>query len=68
MKRTQIQLHSEQLRWLKREALEQGVSMAELIRESVDSYRSKIEKNRQLNKKKEFALRAVGLFSSETAD
>lgn len=68
MKRTQIQLHHEQLQWLKNEALEQSVSMAELIRESIDSYRSKIEKRRQMNKQKEFALDAVGRFSSRNPE
>jgi hypothetical protein len=68
MKRTQIQLHSEQLKWLKKEALEQGVSMAELIRESVNAYRSKIEKNRQMDKQKEVALGVVGLFSIKKPD
>lgn len=65
MKRTQIQLHNDQLKWLKQHALEKGISMSHLIRESVDLYRFKVEKIRQLNRKKEFALDAVGRFSSQ---
>jgi predicted DNA binding CopG/RHH family protein len=65
MKRTQIQLHSEQLTWLKQHALKRGISMSHLIRESVDAYRSKIEKIRQLNRQREYAIDAVGRFSSQ---
>jgi hypothetical protein len=65
MKRTQIQLHSEQLTWLKQHALEKDISMSQLIRETVDAYRSKVEKIRQLNRQREYAIDAVGRFSSQ---
>lgn len=65
MKRTQIQIHGEQLRWLRQYAVEQGVSMSHLIRESIDLYRMKTEKRRKLQHHKENALNAVGSFSSK---
>jgi hypothetical protein len=64
MKRTQIQIHGEQLRWLRQCAVEQGVSMSHLIRESIDLYRLKTEKKRSLHHHKVNALNAVGSFSS----
>ena len=64
MKRTQIQIHSKQLQWLKQEALTKGVSMAQLIRESIDLYHAHIERSRKLGRKRENALEAVGRFSS----
>ena len=66
MVRTQIQVHSEQLRWLKRQALGKGVSMSQLIRDSVDFYRSHFEKASRLKSIKENALKAVGSFSTST--
>ena len=66
MKRTQIQVHSEQLSWLKRQAVEKGVSMSQLIRDSIDFYRSNFEKNNRLEGIKENALNAVGSFSTST--
>lgn len=65
MRRTQIQLHDEQLKWLKQEALEKGVSMSHLIRISIDRYRSQIENHRQFGLQKENALNVVGRFSSK---
>jgi hypothetical protein len=65
MKRTQIQLHSEQVKWLKQHALKKGISMSHVIRESVDAYRSKVEKIRRLNIQREYAIDAVGRFSSQ---
>ena len=65
MKRTQIQLHDEQLKWLKHEALEKGVSMSHLIRKSVDRYRLQVESHRQFSLQKENALNVVGRFSSK---
>ena len=64
MKRTQIQIHNEQLKWLKQQAAEKGVSMAEVIRESIDFYHAHTERSRQLRSQKENALSAVGSFSS----
>ena len=39
MVRTQIQIQDEQIKWLKHHALGRGVSMAQLIRDSIDFYR-----------------------------
>lgn len=64
MIRTQIQIEDEQVKWLKRQALVKGVSMAQLIRDSIDYYRRHIERNSLLMKKKKNALKAVGCFSS----
>ena len=66
MVRTQVQIHSEQLKWLKHHALGKGVSMAQLIRESIDLYRSHLEKARMMHHQKEKALTAVGSFSSKS--
>ncbi|WP_419662560.1 hypothetical protein Dvar_30230 [Desulfosarcina variabilis str. Montpellier] len=64
MKRTQIQLHNGQLKWLKKEALEQGISMSQLLRDIIDSFRMQAERDRQVDSNKAFALEAVGRFSS----
>jgi hypothetical protein len=65
MIRTQIQLHAEQIKWLKRFALEKGISMSQAIRDSIDFYRVNVEKSRILNSKKKKALKAVGSFTTE---
>ena len=65
MIRTQIQLHAEQVKWLKKVALEKGVSMSQAIRDSIDSYRAYTERTWELNSKKKKALKAVGSFSTE---
>jgi hypothetical protein len=67
MIRTQIQLHAEQMKWLKKHALEKGISMSQAIRDSIDFYRMHVERTRVLNSKKKKALKAVGSFSSNTA-
>lgn len=64
MIRTQIQIHSEQLKWLKRHAVGKGVSMSQLIRDSIDFYRGHAEKVRSLHRNKKKALTAVGSFTS----
>ena len=64
MIRTQIQIQDDQIRWLKRHALGKGVSMAQLVRDSIDFYRAHIENTRHLIEKKKNALAAVGSFSS----
>jgi hypothetical protein len=64
MVRTQIQLYDEQFRWLKQYALQKGVSMAHLIRESIDAYRAGEEKKHDIARRKKNALEAVGSFSS----
>lgn len=64
MKRTQIQIHFEQWKWLKQQAIEEGISMAQLIRESIEFYREHMVKFRNRTQQKEKALKAVGRFSS----
>jgi len=64
MIRTQIQIEKWQVKWLKRHALDQGVSMAQVIRDSIAFYRNQIEKQESLIIKKSNALAAVGSFSS----
>lgn len=64
MIRTQVQIKDEQIKWLKHHALGCGVSMAQLIRDSIDFYRNHIEKSKTLLSKKKNALAAVGSFSS----
>ena len=66
MIRTQIQLQSEQVKWLKKLALEKGISMSQAIRDSIDSYRIYTERVRELNLKKKKALKAVGSFSTNS--
>ena len=68
MIRTQIQLHAEQMKWLKKHALEKNISMSQAIRDSIDFYRVHVERYRKLNSKKKKALKAVGSFSTNTAD
>ena len=65
MIRTQVQVLPGQMKWLKLFALKTGVSMSQVIRDSVDFYRLHVEQAgmRQLKKKK--ALKAVGKFSTE---
>ena len=67
MIRTQIQLHSKQVQWLKKYGLTKGLSMSQVIRDSVDSYRFQIEKFEVLDLNKKKALNAVGAFSTDTA-
>jgi len=67
MIRTQIQVHAAQMKWLKKHALEKGISMSQAIRDSVDFYRVHVERSRKLNSKKKNALKAVGSFSSNSA-
>ena len=64
MKRTQIQIHVEQWKWLKQHAIEEGISMAQLIRQSIDFYHEHIVKIRHRSQQKDKALKAVGCFSS----
>ena len=64
MIRTQIQIKNEQVKWLKHHALGNGVSMAQLIRDSIDFYRTHIDRSKTLLSKKKNALAAVGSFSS----
>jgi hypothetical protein len=64
MIRTQIQLHQEQVRWLKKFALENGISMSQVIRDSIDFYQSYTKRTQELSSKKKKALKAVGSFST----
>jgi hypothetical protein len=67
MVRTQIQLTEEQSRALKRIALERGVSMAELIRQSVDQFMgSRGEFTPEQIRKR--ALSVIGIGSSGVTD
>jgi hypothetical protein len=65
MIRTQIQLHSKQMLWIKKHALEKGISMAQAIRDSVDFYRYHVETIQTVQKKKK-ALSIIGSFSTDS--
>lgn len=67
MIQTQIQVYSEQAKWLKKLALEKGISMSQAVRDSIDFYREHVERSRLLNSRKKKALKAVGAFSSRSA-
>ena len=64
MVRTQIQLTEEQARALKEIAAKKGVSMAELIRESVERI---IEERERVNKWRK-ALAIMGRYRSDLSD
>jgi hypothetical protein len=64
MIRTQIQLYDHQVKWLKQHAMRMGVSMAHVIRESIEDYRSGVDKRKALRSKRKNALAAVGAFTS----
>jgi len=66
MIRTQIQVLPQQMKWLKKHALENGISMSQAIRNSIDFYRSHIEHSRLLRSKRKKALKAVGSFTSQS--
>ncbi|MCI0395021.1 MAG: ribbon-helix-helix domain-containing protein [Chloroflexi bacterium] len=67
MVRTQVQLTEEQSQILKRIALEQGVSIAELIRQSVDGFIQSINEP-TLDEKRQKALAIAGKYSSNVTD
>ena len=67
MIRTQIQLTEEQSRVLKAMALEENVSVAELIRRSIDRYIRSANRP-TLDEKRRRALAVVGKFSSDVTD
>ena len=67
MIRTQIQLHSEQMMWLKKHSVEKGLSMAQAIRDSVDFYRHHVDTIRTVQFKKKRALNIIGSFSTDTS-
>ncbi len=66
MIRTQIQIEEDQIKWLRAEARERGVSVSQLIREGVALFRASEERFFEDKKKK--ALAAVGRFSSNVSD
>ena len=66
MLRTQIQLKEEQMEWLRFKASARGISVSQLIRESIKFYRAHEEQLPKDRKRK--ALEAVGRFSSDTSD
>jgi hypothetical protein len=66
MIRTQIQVHPKQMKWLKKHALEKGISMAQAIRDSVDFYRFHLETTETAQSKRNKALRVIGSFSTDT--
>ena len=66
MLRTQIQLKEEQMEWLRSKARTKGISVSQLIRESIKFYQAHEEHLPEDRKKK--ALEAVGRFSSGTSD
>jgi hypothetical protein len=66
MLRTQIQLKEEQMEWLRFKARARGISVSQLIRESISFYRTNEEHLPEDRKRK--ALGAVGRFSSGTSD
>ncbi|MCK6627221.1 MAG: ribbon-helix-helix domain-containing protein [Anaerolineae bacterium] len=67
MIRTQIQLTEEQSRTLKEMAQERGVSMAELIRQSIENFiRARNQLTREEKRRK--ALAIMGQFSSGVSD
>ena len=68
MIRTQIQLQTDQINWLKRFALENGISMSQVIRDCIEAYRVHFERNRELTAKKKKALLAVGSFDTGNKD
>jgi hypothetical protein len=68
MKRTQIQIHGSQFKWLKQQAANDGVSMSQLVRDSIDLYRERVERDRGFNHQRQVALDAVGSFSSVKAE
>jgi hypothetical protein len=67
MIRTQIQLTEEQARLLKRLASERQMSVAELIRQSVDYFVRTLQ-GPDIEERKQRAIAAVGRFRSECSD
>jgi hypothetical protein len=67
MVRTQIQLTEEQSRRLKMLAADEKISIAELIRRSVDSYLG-MQKQLDQNERRRRALTVAGKYSSGSSD
>lgn len=66
MIRAQVQITKEQIEWLREKARNKGVSVSQLLRESVELYRAH-EENLPEDKKKR-ALDAVGQYASDNSD
>ncbi|WP_117238484.1 ribbon-helix-helix domain-containing protein [Thermus sediminis] len=67
MVRTQVQLPEDQLVRLRAKALEEGVSLAELVRRAVERYLLE-EENGGYEERARRALEAVGRFASGAKD
>jgi len=66
MLRTQVQIEEDQMEWLRAKARGRGISVSQLIRESIKFYRTHQEQLPRDRKRK--ALEAAGRFSSGTSD
>lgn len=64
MIRTQVQLEDSQVQWLRATAQDTGLSMSQLVRDSISFFQK--QKNNSENKKK--ALQAAGRFASGKHD
>ena len=64
MIRTQVQLEESQVQWLRATARDTGVSMSQLVRDSISFFQK--QKINPENRKK--ALQAVGRFASGKSD
>lgn len=67
MVRTQIQLTEEQAQRLKRYAADQGVSIAEVIRRSIDAY-ARSDYQRDTDQQRQRALAVIGKYASDIND
>jgi hypothetical protein len=67
MVRTQVQLSADQVARLKARALEEGVSLAELVRRAVERYLAE-EEGGGYEERARRALEAVGRFASGAGD
>ena len=63
---TQIQIENNQMEWLKEQAQNKGVSVSQIVCESIDFFR--VYKEKQSDIKKKRALAAIGRFASESSD
>lgn len=68
MVRTQIQLEERQAEMLKQIAAERELSVAELIRRSIDTYLASIPPRTSREDQRERAIRAAGQFRSGVTD
>jgi hypothetical protein len=66
MRRTQIQIEEDQIEWLKDKARARGVSISQIIRESIAFFKGHEEK--YPNDRKQRAIAAIGRFASQVSD